>query len=47
VEIVPPNDDTLRIRLLSLSAIRKPPSEVAATSAGKLSCAVVAGWPSR
>ncbi|MEA2442884.1 MAG: hypothetical protein QOJ12_176 [Thermoleophilales bacterium] len=42
--VMTPFGATLRIRLLSLSAIRYPPSACSARSAGKLSCASVA-WP--
>src|SRR5207244_2835086 len=45
VVIVPPGE-TRRIAWLEVSAIRKPPSAVAATPSGKLSLAAVAGPPS-
>jgi hypothetical protein len=45
VVIVPPGD-TRRTRWLPRSAIRKPPSAVAATPAGEVSWAAVAALPS-
>src|SRR5262245_11322821 len=44
--VIVPVDETLRIRLLIASAIRNPPSRVAATATGRSSLALVAGPPS-
>src|SRR5207248_223186 len=44
--VIVPADETRRMRLLLKSAIRKPPSAVAATPEGALSWAAVAGPPS-
>ena len=44
--VIVPSAETRRIRLLTVSAIRKPPSGSEATPCGAASCALVAGPPS-